>query len=593
MAITAFLALAPSFALAGGMWGATDPNSFDHVGGLVLGGIWGHDLAGHYDLIRRDNINWPDCVHWAQTYGNQIHSVTYNTANNKCYLKQLPYNSEILSIYGGAHQYQMYNTYVDSSDYHLQDFHGLGWSQDQCEQACANDPQCFAAEYDVRSGDCETRQLLKVADSIFFTLPWWNTFPQPYQGGGGTPPPPPPPSGGCSDPKFYLDSPVWGSTSVRVNNPDWHNILMSALKNADYTIGISEDVTPAGQQAGQSIKIALGGTGYEPSFCTSATNLITGMLMTNLKQVAKQMADTTPSSIDCPCLGPNCPHGGARRDGGVADDLANVFDNSTTNVHLERRCKQTPCGCINPQCTCFPSTSIPYWLIPTFGSVKIGATTGGTQQLSLNYQLTVTQSQCTNTQTPWQIFGFIFNIASAVIPFIGLAKDVADAASNSVKLATAAVGGVTTFSTLGCGASHRRDGNILGQIIPLDAMPQSPIDIANANSTCTYDSVDVTLNKGTSFLDVISYLVYNTPTMAYRPIGCYCYSDSVTTMCVNSKTLVDYYFTKDYVKAIGNDSVVEKLSSHFWKSNETSFSTSFETDEFQVSVFPGAAALQR
>ncbi|KAJ3327233.1 hypothetical protein HDU76_012169 [Blyttiomyces sp. JEL0837] len=106
--LAAFIALSPSLALAGCLWDQTDTNSFDHVDGLVWGGIWNKDLKGHYDYDNRQSISWHDCVYWAKGYGNQIHAI----------------------------------------------------------------------------------RTLAQADGVFFTLPWWNNFPQAYPGGknGGVDP---------------------------------------------------------------------------------------------------------------------------------------------------------------------------------------------------------------------------------------------------------------------------------------------------------------------------------------------------------------------------------------------------------------------
>ncbi|KAJ3327232.1 hypothetical protein HDU76_012168 [Blyttiomyces sp. JEL0837] len=189
--LAAFIALSPSLALAGGLWDKTDTNSFDHVDGLVWGGIWNYDLKDHYDFDNRQSISWHDCVYWAKGYGNQIHAISYDTINSGCYLKQLPYNQNILSTFGGASQFQMYNTYVDSADFQLNGYYNQGITYEQCNANCANDGNCFSAEYDVVYNNCETRTL-KPANGVFFTLPWWNSFPQAYPGQGDT--------GGGSDP---------------------------------------------------------------------------------------------------------------------------------------------------------------------------------------------------------------------------------------------------------------------------------------------------------------------------------------------------------------------------------------------------------
>ncbi|KAJ3327231.1 hypothetical protein HDU76_012167 [Blyttiomyces sp. JEL0837] len=64
-----------------------------------------------------------------------------------------------------------------------------GITYDQCNANCANDANCFSAEYDVIYNNCETRTL-KQAHGVFFTLPWWNSFPQIYPVGnnGGVDP---------------------------------------------------------------------------------------------------------------------------------------------------------------------------------------------------------------------------------------------------------------------------------------------------------------------------------------------------------------------------------------------------------------------
>ncbi|KAJ3327235.1 hypothetical protein HDU76_012171 [Blyttiomyces sp. JEL0837] len=189
--LAAFIALSPSLALAGGLWDTTDPNSFDHVDGVVPGGIWNYDLKGHYDYANRQNIGWRDCIYWAKSLGNQIHAISFDTVNSACYLKQLPYNQNILSTFGGAGEFRMYSSYVDSADFQLNGYYNQGISYDQCNNNCANDARCFSAEYDVVNKNCETRTLIP-AQGVFFTLPWWNSFPQLYPGTGG--------SGGSSDP---------------------------------------------------------------------------------------------------------------------------------------------------------------------------------------------------------------------------------------------------------------------------------------------------------------------------------------------------------------------------------------------------------
>ncbi|KAJ3327234.1 hypothetical protein HDU76_012170 [Blyttiomyces sp. JEL0837] len=125
----AFIALSQFLALAGGLWDRTHPYSFDHVHGLVLGGIWNYQLKGHYDYANKPNISWRDCIFWAKSIGNQIHAISYDTVNRACYLNQLPYSENIESTFGGDNHYLMYNTYVDSTDFSLQGARAnLQWS---------------------------------------------------------------------------------------------------------------------------------------------------------------------------------------------------------------------------------------------------------------------------------------------------------------------------------------------------------------------------------------------------------------------------------------------------------------------------------
>ncbi|KAJ3327565.1 hypothetical protein HDU76_011536 [Blyttiomyces sp. JEL0837] len=174
------LTLIPTSTLAGGMWAQTDQNSFDHVDNLVWGGIWNYDLKGHYDLYNASGISWRQCVYWAKEFGNEVHAFSYDTVYNGCWLKQLPYNPNILSAFGGS-PYEMSNAYVDSRDFALRGFYNGSVPKEQCNHLCDNDPTCFSAEYDFVNHNCETRTLIK-ANGIFFTLPWWNQFPQMYPG---------------------------------------------------------------------------------------------------------------------------------------------------------------------------------------------------------------------------------------------------------------------------------------------------------------------------------------------------------------------------------------------------------------------------
>ncbi|KAJ3322684.1 hypothetical protein HDU76_013825 [Blyttiomyces sp. JEL0837] len=232
--LAAFIALSPSLAFAGGLCDKTDPNSFDHVGGLVPGGIWNFELKGHYDYANKQNIGWRDCVYWAKSLGNHIHAISYDTVNSACYLKQLPFNQYIESALGGDTHYLMSNTYVDSTDFRLNGYYNQGISYQQCLANCANDGKCFSAEYDVVNKNCETRTLIP-AQGVFFTLPWWNTFPQPYPGQGS--------SGGSGGSDPYGCVSLTNQLRAKVgasSNLQWSDSLAQLAQSEDLSQGSNE-----------------------------------------------------------------------------------------------------------------------------------------------------------------------------------------------------------------------------------------------------------------------------------------------------------------------------------------------------------------
>ncbi|KAK5671115.1 hypothetical protein QVD99_002875 [Batrachochytrium dendrobatidis] len=98
------------------------------------------------------------------------------------------------------------------------------------------------------------------------------------------------------------------------------------------------------------------------------------------------------------------------------------------------------------------------------------------------------------------------------------------------------------------------------------------------------------MNNGTSFLNAISYILYDPRGYGPPTMGCYCSDDGTNTICVTSRSWFQYTSTQDFLIAIGNLTVSLQLDSYCWKCNRTAPVIEAVASAFSVSVYPSTNA---
>ncbi|XJO73826.1 hypothetical protein BDV3_004743 [Batrachochytrium dendrobatidis] len=98
------------------------------------------------------------------------------------------------------------------------------------------------------------------------------------------------------------------------------------------------------------------------------------------------------------------------------------------------------------------------------------------------------------------------------------------------------------------------------------------------------------MNNGTSFLNAISYILYDPSGPGPTTMGCYCSDDGTNTICVTSRSQFHYTSVQDFVSAIGNPTISLQLDSYCWKCNRTAPVIEAVASAFSVSVYPSAIA---
>ncbi|KAJ3328728.1 hypothetical protein HDU76_009411, partial [Blyttiomyces sp. JEL0837] len=552
----------PASASYGGIW--KDP--IDNANNQITKAIYGYDLANWGDDKQFTGTNLATC--YSQLLNWEDGEIPILCSGVTAIFDSPTYSKFSMAKDGAALMtgYDM-NGHFDAPGNPVKNVN----NQQACESFCSSDPQCIGVTWGGNS--CYKKYPVKSGDpNSVLTFNWDKLVPS------------------CTNPRFFLSDPVWSGETITVYNPEWRSIILNALQGCDFNVGSADckdiDVSSAfiqGNTADRNkLTVSLTGTGYDAPNCVDTTNLIGAMLMTNFNEAAKKTDETTSWDIQCDhCVKGTCAR---RRDEPFTYANITSIDQEVEQNNVESR--DSHCGQVPPGCQCVKTTMKASWAVPTRGSVKIGTDDAGVQK---NIQIELVYTPQCNTLLN-DIFDFIFDVASWGLPLIkfdGKGKGdealqgIVEKATTAVEAASKGSSFSSKFSQTTCGSKSRR--TIEESIV---TMPLSDSEIAQVGShVCQYDKVDGTLQPGTSFLDVISFLTL-TDVVSMRPQGCHCYNDGVTAICVNTIQQVNYFTSDDYANALDDVAVVNTLKSHCWQCNQTSFTLQAQTEHFQISVFP-------
>ncbi|KAJ3289503.1 hypothetical protein HDU76_007529 [Blyttiomyces sp. JEL0837] len=364
------------------------------------------------------------------------------------------------------------------------------------------------------------------------------------------------------------------------DNGNWVTSLAQAMHNTGYILVGQQSTEVELQNSGFNAagtgnpKLTLVGSGLSLAGCGDVTWYLSLLLVENMRQGVPRESLTSSPGVDCPCLGKNC-------------NAIPPFRNNTIFA-----CKNTPCGCINPQCTCDPGAFEGYyWRVPTSAVISYNVPSYTGPQINLGYRLSVPRNCGFGGSST---FSGLLNIGSDILSAGGISNDI----YNRVRSGVNAANGFFNFLGLGCGqtaSSGLTDASNTTKIFDKNISPNL-VSTPNAKfampAGCQLDPYGGphSPNFKTNYVNTISYIDSHFPDKNKPLDSCFCQDDGTNTVCVATHQSYIGATTEWYKDAISNATVASILEDHCWGCETGPLTLSFKNEFFSVSIFPTTSA---
>ncbi|KAK6096253.1 hypothetical protein MT418_004105 [Batrachochytrium dendrobatidis] len=384
----------------------------------------------------------------------------------------------------------------------------------------------------------------------------------------------------CKDMALIFDRPVWQDEKVRATGWNWLRSLSDTIAATDDT---PESMSPLDSNFvnGNRNVAGMKGTGIVVNGCTMANEVAVSMLLHNLNNAVRRQDTTVDKHVECDGEGVIAWN---RTDIDRIMQLTKYYGEDTANpINGAGSTKNSDCGRIPVTCDCVPKATYSWWEVPVSGSMKVSPAHYSGVQPTVGYQITPPARDC--GVNGLDLLNFVTEVYSPLLDAFGYAESlVSKIVTNTKNINNAA----RVFGKASCDTNpsfSQRNG-------ASDATETTSVShlATRALSPTCQPLINPLMNNGTSFLNAISYILYDPSGPGPTTMGCYCSDDGTNTICVTSRSQFHYTSTQDFVIAIGNHTISSQLDSYCWKCTRVAPVIEAEASAFSVSVYPSTIA---